>query len=223
MCNTQPRRLWVKGRGVRGVVAKREGLETLVPQVYETNGSWMLQSLVVFNNQTPPKSKAFDKVHEVMAIRGVGVESTAFTRERTRDPIVMTCHTSKEGTLKGIGSIHAIDIKVEQHEVAKTTQQDSQPCPEVTLYSTPPLGIMIYGGLLVFPTFAMKTIGKGNDPHKRAYRPSLDSHPHHPKKPCLESLKGLSLLTMLRGIFYFSKWSIWRNGRWPRTSLGSSM
>ncbi len=39
MCNTQPRRLWVKGRGVRGVVAKREGLETLVPQVYETNGS----------------------------------------------------------------------------------------------------------------------------------------------------------------------------------------
>jgi len=110
------------------VVAKGEGLEALVPQVYETNGSRMLQSLVVFSNQTPPKSKAFDKVHGVMAIRGAGVESTAFTRERTKDPIVMKCHTNKEGTLKGIGSIHVSDIKVEQHEVAKTTQHDSQPC-----------------------------------------------------------------------------------------------
>jgi len=107
-----------------------------------------------------------------MAIRGASVESTAFTRECTRDPIVMKCHTNKEGTLKNIGSIHASDIKVEQHEVAKTTQQDSQPYQDVTLDSTPPLGIMIYGGLLVFPTFAMKTIGNGNDPHKRAYRPS---------------------------------------------------
>jgi len=89
MCNTQPKRLWVNSRGVRGVVAKGEGLEALVPHVYETNGSRMLQSLVVFSNQTPPKSKAFNKVHEVMAIKGAGVESTTFTQKCTRDPIVI--------------------------------------------------------------------------------------------------------------------------------------
>jgi len=86
-------------------------------------------------------------------------------QEFIRDPITVKCQTIKEGALEGVGNIQANDNKVEQLEVVKTIQhEDFWPCLEVTSDSTPPLGIVIHGGLFVFPTSAMKTKGKGRTP-----------------------------------------------------------
>ncbi len=69
----------------------------------------------------------------------------------------------------------------------------------------PTLGYCDLGGLSIFPTFAMKTKGKGNNPHKETCRPSLDSHPPHPKKPRLESLKEVFIVDHVKGRFLFLK------------------
>jgi hypothetical protein len=51
----------------------------------------------------------------------------------------------------------------------------------------------------------MKTKGKGKKPHKRDYKPSLDSHPFHPKKLRLESLKGVLTIDQVKGCLLFLK------------------
>jgi hypothetical protein len=51
----------------------------------------------------------------------------------------------------------------------------------------------------------MKTKGKANKPHKRACKPSPDSHLRHPKKLRLESLKGVLTIDQVKGCFLFLK------------------
>jgi hypothetical protein len=67
------------------------------------------------------------------------------------------------------------------------------------------LDIVIHGGLSIFPTFAMNTKGKNNKPHKKVCRPSLDFHTLHPKKPCLESMKGVLIIDQIKGHFFISQ------------------
>jgi hypothetical protein len=51
----------------------------------------------------------------------------------------------------------------------------------------------------------MKTKGKGNNPHKKACRPSLDFHPPDPKKLRLESLKEVLTADHVKRRFLFLK------------------
>jgi len=67
------------------------------------------------------------------------------------------------------------------------------------------LDIVIHRGLSIFPTFAMNTKGKSNKPHKRVCKLSLDFHTLHPKKPHLESLKGVLIIDQIKGHFLFLK------------------
>jgi hypothetical protein len=51
----------------------------------------------------------------------------------------------------------------------------------------------------------MKTKGKGNEPHKKACKPSSDSHPLHPKKFHFESMKGVFIVDQVKGCILFLK------------------
>jgi hypothetical protein len=51
----------------------------------------------------------------------------------------------------------------------------------------------------------MKTMGKNNEPHKKACNPSMDFHALHPKKPRLESLKGVLTIDQVKGHLLFLK------------------
>ncbi len=68
----------------------------------------------------------------------------------------------------------------------------------------------------------MKTKGKSNEPHKKACKPSPDFHPPHPKKPHLESLKGVLIIDQVKGRLLFLKvvhmeeWKVAKDNSWVK-------
>jgi hypothetical protein len=86
----------------------------------------------------------------------------------------------------------------------------------------PPFGYCDSQGVVIFPNFAMKTKGKSNEPHKKACKPSPDFHPPHPKKPHLESLKGVLIIDQVKGRLLFLKvvhmeeWKVAKDNSWVK-------
>jgi hypothetical protein len=66
----------------------------------------------------------------------------------------------------------------------------------------------------------MKIKGKGNEPHKKVYKPSLDSHPLHPKKLRFESMKGVFIVDQVKGCFlklvYMEEWKAAKDISWVK-------